>query len=121
MVATMESDMKNIIEQTENSFETEVLRATGPELVDFYAPWYGPFKMLAPLLEQFATEFTGRVNFAKLNIDLAPTLTGEYEITGVPKLRLLRGGEAVDQVVGFPGPRQLKGWLDKAANATSFH
>jgi thioredoxin 1 len=113
----MLSDMKNIIELTETSFETEVLRATGLVLVDFYAPWCGPCLMLAPLLEQFAADFAGKVKFAKLNIEHAPTLASEYEITGVPTLMLFRGGEAVDQVVGFSGPRQFEAWLDKAANA----
>ena len=114
----MDSDMKNIIELTEDNFETEVLRATGPVLVDFYAPWCGPCMMIAPLLEQFAADFAGKVKFAKVNIDHAPALTSEYEITAVPTLMLFRGGEAVDQVVGFSGPRQFKAWLDKAANAS---
>ena len=112
----MDFTMKNIIELTVTNFEAEVLRATGPVLVDFYAPWCGPCMMIAPLLEQFAADFAGKVKFAKLNIDHAPTLAGEYEITGVPTLMLFRGSEAVDQVVGFSGPRQFKAWLDKAAN-----
>ncbi len=107
--------MKNITELTESSFETEVLRVTGPVLVDFYAPWCGPCLMLAPLLEQFAADFAGKVKFGKVNIDHAPRLASEYEITGVPTLMLFRGGDAVDQVVGFSGPRQFKAWLDKAA------
>ena len=115
----MDFDVKNIIELTETNFETEVLRATGPVLVDFFAPWCGPCMMLAPLLEQFAADFVGKVKFAKLNIDHAPSLVGEYEITGVPTLMLFCGGEAVDQVVGFPGPPKLKAWLDKAATAAT--
>jgi len=107
--------MKNIIELTETNFETEVLRATGPVLVDFYAPWCGPCRVLAPLLEQFAADFAGKVKFAKVNIDDVPALAGEYAITGVPTLMLFRGGVAVDQVVGFSGPRQFKAWLDQAA------
>jgi thioredoxin 1 len=109
--------MKHIIELTETGFETEVLLANGPVLVDFYAPWCGPCLMIAPLLEQFAADFKGRVKFAKINVENAATLAGEYEITGVPTLMLFRGGEPVDQVVGFSGPRQLKAWLDKAANS----
>ncbi len=110
--------MKHIVELTESNFGTEVLRATGPVLVDFYAPWCGPCRMIAPLLEQLAADFAGRVKFAKLNIDDAPALAGEYEITGVPTLMLFRSGEAVDQVVGFSGPRQFKAWLEQAANAS---
>jgi thioredoxin 1 len=73
--------------------------------------------MLAPLLEKLAGELGGKVKFAKLNVDETPELAACFEITGVPTLMLFRGGEAVDQVVGFPGPRQFKAWLDKAANA----
>ena len=115
-VATMDFAMKNIIELTETNFETEVVRATGPVLVDFYAPWCGPCRMLAPLLEQFAAEFSGKVKFAKVNIDDAPALAGEYEISSVPTLMVFRDGEPVDQVEGFYGPRPFKAWLEKAAN-----
>jgi len=112
MVATMDSDMKNIIELTEDNFETEVLRATGPVLVDFYAPWCGPCMMIAPLLEQFAADFAGKVKFAKVNIDHAPALTSEYEITGVPTLMLFRrqrGGGSGRRI--FPAHTSSKhGW-----------
>ncbi len=109
--------MKNIIELTEANFEPEVLKAAGAVVVDSYAPWCGPCKTLALLLEKLAGELGGRVKFAKLNVDDAPELAGRYNITGVPTLMLFSGGETVDQVVGFPGPRQLQAWLDKAANA----
>jgi thioredoxin 1 len=107
----------NIVELTEANFETEVLQAALPVVVDFYAPWCGPCKMIAPLLEQFAGEFAGRLKFAKANVDETPVLASSFDITGVPTLMLFRGGQPVDQVVGFPGPRQFKAWLDKAANA----
>lgn len=116
--------MKNIeakshmVELTEANFETEVLQTAIPVVVDFYAPWCGPCKMIAPLLEQFASEFAGRLKFAKANVDETPGLAAGLEITGVPTLILFRGGEPVDQLVGFPGPRQFKAWLDVAANAT---
>jgi len=112
----MDFDMKNIIELTETNFEAEVLRATGPVLVDFYAPWCGPCRMLAPLLEQFAAEFAGKVKFAKVNIDEAAALADEHEISSVPTLMVFRGGVPVDQVEGFYGPRPFKAWLEKAAN-----
>jgi len=112
----MDFAMKNIIELTETNFETEVLRAAGPVLVDFYAPWCGPCRMLAPLLEQFAAEYAGKVKFAKVNIDDAAALAGDYEISSVPTLMVFRGGETVDQVEGFYGPRPFKVWLENAAN-----
>ncbi len=110
--------MKNITELNETNFEPEVLRAAGPVLVDFYAPWCGPCKMLAPFLEQLAGEYNGRLKFAKANVDETTDLAARFGITGVPTLMLFRNGEAVDQVVGFPGPRALKTWLDKAAGKT---
>jgi len=110
--------MNNLVKLTEANFESEVIQAAIPVVVDFYAPWCGPCKVLAPLLEQLAGEFAGRLKFAKSNVDETPELAACFEITGVPTLMLFRDGEPVDQVVGLPGPRQFKAWLDKAANAT---
>ena len=110
--------MKTIIELNETSFETEVLQAAGPVLVDFYAPWCGPCKMLAPFLEQLAIELAGKMKFAKLNVDDALALAQHYDITGVPTLMLFRGGQPVDQMVGLNSPNLLKQWLEKAANET---
>ena len=110
--------MKTIVELNETSFETEVLQAAGPVLVDFYAPWCGPCKMLAPFLEQLAIELAGKMKFAKLNVDDALALAQHYDITGVPTLMLFRGGQPVDQMVGLNSPNLLKQWLEKAANET---
>jgi len=110
--------MKNIVELNETNFEPEALAASGPVLVDFYASWCGPCKMLAPFLEQLAGEFAGKIKFAKLNVDDAPDVAGRYAITGVPTLMLFRDGQAVDKIVGFAAPRALKSWLEKAAGET---
>jgi len=109
---------RNIMELSEDDFEAEVLHATLPVAVDFYAPWCGPCKIIAPLLEISAADFAGRLRFAKANVDEAPELAGCFDITGVPTLMLFRSGKPVDKLVGFPGPRQFKAWLDAAANAS---
>ncbi len=107
--------MGKIFELSEQSFEQEVLKAELPVLVDFYAPWCGPCKMIAPLLEQLAPEFQGRIKFAKLNVDEAPSLAGNYDISGVPTLAIFRGAQLVDRMVGFRGTNAFKSWLEAAA------
>lgn len=109
--------MKNINELDNNTFQNEVLRAELPVVVDFYAPWCGPCKMLAPMLEQLAGEFQGQVRFAKLNVDEAPELAAEYNVTSVPTLALFRGGDFVESLVGLAAPGRLKAWLEQAATA----
>ena len=111
--------MKNIIELNEAAFETEVLQAAGPVLVDFYAPWCGPCLMLAPLLEQFAGKFAGKIKFAKVNVDDAPALAGRFQITGVPTLMLFANGRLVDQIVGMPAPAKLKAWIEGSATEST--
>ncbi len=106
--------MKSIIELTEENFEPEVLKAAGPVLVDFYAPWCGPCKLLAPILEPLAGEFTGRVKFAKVNVDEAPELAGRHDITGVPTLMLFCGGKVIDRIVGLLSPRAMKALIETA-------
>jgi thioredoxin 1 len=107
--------MKNIDELSEQSFDQEVLRASGPVLVDFYAPWCGPCKMLAPLLDTLAQEYAGRVKMVKVNVDDAGQLAGRYNITGVPTLLLFKAGEILNTFVGVPATRELKASLDSAA------
>lgn len=111
--------MNHIVEVNERDFETEVLRADGLVLVDFYAPWCGPCKMLAPLLEQLAPQYAGRVRFVKVNVDEAPRLAMRYEITGVPTLMLFRGRLILDTWVGLPSPRALRARLDELAPAAA--
>jgi thioredoxin 1 len=110
--------MKSIVELTEDNFESEVLQAAAPVLVDFYAPWCGPCKMLAPVLDALAGEFTGRIKFAKVNVDDAAELATRYGISGVPTLVLFKNGEILDTIVGMVPPRALKVRLEAAVGAT---
>jgi thioredoxin 1 len=112
-------NMKNLIELSESTFETEVLRADLPVVVDFYAPWCGPCKMLAPLLEQLAGEFQGRIKFTKANVDDTPELAATFQITGVPTLVLFRDGGPIDALVGMVSPKALKSWLESAVAVTA--
>jgi len=107
--------MNKIMEITETNFETEVLQAPVPVVVDFYAPWCGPCKMLGPLLDQLAGEFDGRLKFVKVNVDNAPELAAGYEVTGVPTLASFNGGKLLDTMVGLAAPKALKAWLETAA------
>jgi len=114
----MKSNTQNIIELTEATFDREVLKATGPVVVDFYAPWCGPCKMIAPLLEQFAGEFSGSLKFAKLDVDDAPELAGRYGVRGVPTLMLFGAGQVIDQAVGVNALKTLQTWIERAMAAT---
>ncbi len=103
--------MKNVQEVNELEFVTAVLEADRPVVVDFYAPWCGPCRMLAPVLERLADEWSDRVRFVKVNVDEAPELAMRYQISGVPTLVMFADGRPVDQVVGLVPPRALEQWL----------
>ncbi len=105
-----------MIELNEDGFTPEVLNADLPVLVDFYAPWCGPCKMIAPLLEQYAAEFQGRIKFVKVNVDDAPGLAAGYGISGVPTLAIFRHGQLADRMVGFRGANAFRSWLEAAAS-----
>lgn len=111
----MTTNMKKIIELTDHNFAAEISSADVPVLVDFYAPWCGPCRMLGPVLERLAEELDGKVKVAKVNVDESPNLANRFQITGVPALILFNRGQPVDGMVGFAPPNQLKAWLEQAA------
>lgn len=102
-------------ELTERDFAAAVLHADVPVLVDFHATWCGPCRMLAPVLEQLAGEFAGRIKFVKVDVDEAPELAGRYQITGVPTLVFFQNGRVVDMVVGLASLGALRARLARLA------
>lgn len=108
--------MKSTIEINETSFEREVLQSNQPVIVDFWAEWCGPCKMLAPVLEEVATEQSGRVKVAKVNVDENPELAARYGIQSIPTLIYFAGGEVKDKSVGVTGKR---GILSKVEQITA--
>lgn len=101
----------------EPAFATDVLSSEKPVLVDFYADWCGPCKMMAPVLDQLAGEYGDRVLIGKLDVDSAQRIAMTYQVMGIPTLGLFKGGEMVDRLVGFPGPAGIKAWLEKSLAA----
>ena len=102
----------NIIYLSDGSFETDVLQAKRPVLVDYWAEWCGPCKMIAPILEEIATEYEGRVTVAKLNIDENPETPPKYGIRGIPTLMLFKGGSVAATKVGALSKSQLAAFID---------
>jgi thioredoxin 1 len=91
------------------NFEVEVLKSDIPVLVDFWAPWCGPCKSIAPVLEELAKEFDGKVKIAKVNVDNNQSLAREYQVMSIPNLVFFKEGKKVDQLIGFlPKPELAK-------------
>ena len=99
---------------TDESFESEVLKADGPVVVDFWAEWCGPCKQIGPALEEISDELTGRVRIAKVNIDDSPNAPSRYGVRGIPTLLLFRDGEIVDKKVGADSKRGIEAWIESS-------
>jgi len=103
----------NIVTLTDANFKSEVLDSTHPVLVDFWAEWCGPCKMLAPILDELAGDYDGKVKIAKVNIDEHQNLASEYGIRAVPTMLIFKDGQVAEQMVGYKNRRDLKGSLDR--------
>ena len=101
-----------IVYVTDDTFEQEVLNSDVPVLVDYWAEWCGPCKMIAPILEEIVDDYTGKVKIAKLNIDENPNTPPKFGIRGIPTLMLFKGGEVEATKVGALSKSQLTAFID---------
>ena len=106
--------MSKPITVDDSNFDQMVLKADVPVLVDFWAEWCGPCRMVAPVVEELAQEYEGRVSFAKVDVDHNPKIASRYGIMSIPTLLLFKQGEPVSHVVGFRPKAELKQSLDAA-------
>ncbi len=103
----------DIIHSTEESFELDVIQSSIPVLVDFWAEWCGPCRMIAPILEEIAKEFSGKIKVVKVNVDEAEHTAAQYEIRGIPALLLFNNGQIVANKVGFVSKPQLVEFINQ--------
>lgn len=99
----------------ENNFENEVMKSEIPVLIDFYAEWCGPCRMMAPVVEQFAEEYDGRVKIGKINVDEESNLAERFGVQSIPSFIFIKDGKVVDRVTGAMPRPVLKGYLDDLA------
>jgi thioredoxin 1 len=103
----------NVFDVTDGNFQTEVLSADKPVLVDFWAPWCGPCRMVGPVVEELAGEMSDKVKFTKLNVDENQAVAAQYGIMAIPSLLIFKGGQVAQQHVGALSKAALKGMLEK--------
>ncbi len=104
--------MSKPIEVSDQTFDTQVLKSTTPVVVDFWAVWCGPCRMIAPVVEELATEYAGKVSFVKLNVDENPETSMKYSIRAIPALIIFKDGKPVDQIIGAVPKREIKRRVD---------
>jgi thioredoxin 1 len=109
----MNTPTQTMLKLTQANFAEQVLGIPGPVVVDFWAEWCGPCKMIAPLLDELAGEYDGRVRIGKVNIDEEQTLASEYGVRAIPTLLFFKSGEVAGQIVGMCSKRDLKANIDR--------
>ena len=106
--------MGAISDVSDADFDTEVLKSDTPVLIDFWAPWCGPCKAIAPIVEELAQEYDGRVKIVKMNVDDNPQTPGKYGVRGIPNLIVFKGGNVHEQIVGAVPKTKLTAAIDGA-------
>ncbi len=106
--------MHHVRELSDQNFEAEVLQSPQPVLVDFWAPWCGPCRMIAPIVEQLATKNVDAIQVAKINIDDSPNTAASYGVSSIPTLMIFKNGEVIDRFVGVQPKKRLQDALDQA-------
>ncbi|MCA9848245.1 MAG: thioredoxin [Dehalococcoidia bacterium] len=104
--------MAHPTDTSDATFESDVINSDVPVLVDFWAPWCGPCRMVAPVVEELSNEYDGKVKFVKLNTDDNPMIASKFGIRSIPTLLVFKGGQVADQVVGFRPKSELAKHLD---------
>ena len=99
-------------ELTKDNFEKEVMHSKLPVLVDFWAPWCGPCRLVGPILDKISSEYTTKLVFSKLNVDEAQEIAAKFDVRGIPCMIIFKDGKEVDRVIGAFGEPQLRGKID---------
>ncbi len=107
------AESKNIMQLTDDSFDADVLKSQLPVLIDFWAPWCGPCRAIAPIVEEISETYSGRAKFGKINVDEYQRVAANYNVSAIPTLLLFKDGQVVEQIIGAVPKNKLVTLLDR--------